>query len=165
MFVLHLIILQRLLCTLSLTPHGNLETGQETQPIIQTDDIEAQRDHMFTSELNDTYHLQQRAGFTLRKRERCSMAAQGAKKRQHVTSNWINRKPWSLAMTPQLPAFFIQNSAFKEPLPQPQDDQMGYGRYKVRTSGRWVRHRRTRKPLEIHPAYYKAKCISKHGKS
>lgn len=67
-----MIILKRLLGTLSLNPHGNLDTGQETKPIVQIDDTTAQRDHMFTSELNGTYYLQQGAGFTLRKREMLS---------------------------------------------------------------------------------------------
>lgn len=47
MFTLHLIILKRLLCTLSLSPHGNLEVGQEMQPYFTDDSTRAQRGHMF----------------------------------------------------------------------------------------------------------------------
>lgn len=93
------------------------------------------------------------------------MADQRPKERQHITPSWINKKPQSLAMTPQPSAFFTQNSTVKGPVPWPQDNQMGYGRYRDRTSGRWIRHRGTRKPLEIYPADCRAKCISKHGKS
>lgn len=70
-----------------------------------------------------------------------------------------------LATTPQLPAFLTQNSTFKEPPPQPQEDHTGSGRYKVKTFGGWIRHRLGRKPLERYPAYYKAKCISKYERS
>lgn len=48
------------------------------------------------------------------------------------------------------------------PLPWPQEDQIAYGRQKVKTFGRWIRYRGGRKPLEMYPAYNKVKCISQH---
>lgn len=47
MFILHEIILKRLLCTLSLNPHDNLEAAQEIQPCFTDDSSPAQRGHMF----------------------------------------------------------------------------------------------------------------------
>lgn len=127
-------------------------------------DTEAQRGHIFISDLNHKYHLYQEAEFTLRKKKICSMADQGPKKDSIQLPAGINKSHRAWPSFPDCQLSLLKNSTFKDmPLPQPQEDQMGYGRYKVKTFGRWITHRRGRKPLEMYPAYKKKrKCISKH---
>lgn len=50
MCIWHFIILKRL-HTLSLNPHGNLDVGEENTAQYTDEDTEAQRGHMFMSEL------------------------------------------------------------------------------------------------------------------
>lgn len=56
------------------------------QPYFTDDDAEAQRGHMFVSELNDKYHLHQGTELALRKKKICSRADEVPKKRQHIAS-------------------------------------------------------------------------------